>query len=53
MSTVTSQCDKVSIHIHDDYCKSASSEMVSDIIQAVSSIISNAYSHSIIQNENI
>lgn len=53
MSTVTSQCDKVFIHIHDDYCKRTSAETVSDIIQAVSTIISNAYSHSIIQNENM
>lgn len=43
MVTVAIQKGKTSILVYDDYCKTASSEVISDVIQEISKIVSNAY----------
>lgn len=44
MVTTKIQKGKTSILVHDDYCKTASSEVISDVVQEISKIVSNAYS---------
>lgn len=46
MVTAMIQKEKMSIPVHDDYCKTASSKIISDVVQKISKILLNAYGRS-------